>query len=63
MWYSNWNQLSTFFTFSPEIRKMIYTTNTLELEDFNSQIRNYTKVRTISELSIVFDKQLNDQLA
>lgn len=93
-WYNNWNQLSTFFTFSPEIRKMIYTTNTLE--GFNRQIRKYTKVRTIfptdeslnkciylatmeiiekwtqptpnwgrtlAELSIVFDKQLNDQLA
>ncbi|WP_077847078.1 IS256 family transposase, partial [Clostridium puniceum] len=44
-WYNNWNQLSTFFSFSPEIRKMIYTTNTLE--GFNRQIRKYTKARTI----------------
>ena len=44
-WYNNWNQLSTFFNFSPEIRKMIYTTNTLE--GFNRQIRKYTKTRTI----------------
>jgi len=93
-WYNNWNQLSTFFSFSPEIRKMIYTTNTLE--GFNRQIRKYTKARTIfptdqslskcvylatmeiiekwtqptpnwgrtlAELSIIFDEQLNDELA
>ena len=44
-WYDNWDKLSTFFNFSPEIRKMIYTTNTLE--GFNRQIRKYTKTRTI----------------
>lgn len=44
-WYNNWDNLSTFFDFSPEIRKMIYTTNTLE--GFNRQIRKYTKARTI----------------
>lgn len=44
-WYNNWDKLSTFFAFSPEIRKMIYTTNTLE--GFNRQIRKYTKTRTI----------------
>lgn len=93
-WYNNWSQLSTFFNFSPEIRKMIYTTNTLE--GFNRQIRKYTKARTLfptdqslskcvylatmeiiekwtqptpnwgrtlAELSIIFDEQLNDELA
>lgn len=30
-----WNNLSTFFEFSPIIRKIIYTTNTLE--EFNIQ--------------------------
>ena len=44
-WYNNWNNLSTFFEFSPTIRKIIYTTNALE--GFNRQIRKYTKARTI----------------
>ena len=39
------NNLSTFFDFSPRIRKMIYTTNALE--GFNRQVRKYTKSRTI----------------
>ena len=44
-WYNNWNNLSTFFAFSPRIRKIIYTTNALE--GFNRQVRKYTKSRTI----------------
>ena len=44
-WYNNCNNLSTFFDFSPRIRKMIYTTNALE--GFNRQVRKYTKSRTI----------------
>ena len=44
-WYNNWSNLGTYFAFSPGIRKMIYTTNTLEV--FNRQIRKFTKVRVI----------------
>lgn len=44
-WYNNWNNLDTFFKFSPQIRKLIYTTNVLEV--FNRQVRKFTKVRTI----------------
>ena len=44
-WYNNWSNLSTFFEFSSQIRKMIYTTNILE--GFNRQIRKFTKVRVI----------------
>ena len=44
-WYNNWNTLDTFFKFSPQIRKLIYTTNVLE--GFNRQVRKFTKVRTI----------------
>ena len=44
-WYNNWNNLSTFFEFSPRIRKIIYTTNALE--GFNRQVRKYTKSRII----------------
>lgn len=44
-WYSNWNNLSTFFDFSSGIRKMIYTTNLFE--GFNRQLRKFTKIRTV----------------
>lgn len=43
-WINNWNNLSTYFAFPPEIRRIIYTTNTLE--GFNRQLRKFTKVRT-----------------
>ncbi|MGL5713528.1 MAG: IS256 family transposase [Paraclostridium sp.] len=44
-WYNNWDKLSTYFEFSPEIRRIIYTTNALE--GFNRQLRKYTKNRTV----------------
>lgn len=44
-WYNNWPNLSTFFGFSEDIRRIIYTTNSLE--GFNRQLRKYTKVRTV----------------
>lgn len=44
-WYINWDKLSTFFAFNEQIRKMIYTTNTLE--GINRQIRKFTKTRTV----------------
>ncbi len=28
-WYNNWENLSTFFKYPPQIRRIIYTTNTL----------------------------------
>ena len=43
-WNNNWDNLSTYFDFPPEIRKIIYTTNALE--GFNRQLRKYTKIRT-----------------
>ena len=52
-WYNNWNNLDTFFKFSPQIRKLIYTTNVLE--GFNRQVRKFTKVRTIFQT----DESLN----
>jgi putative transposase len=29
-WRNNWTELSTFFKYSPELRKLIYTTNPIE---------------------------------
>jgi putative transposase len=40
-WISNWNELTVFYQFPLEIRKMIYTTNIIE--NLNRNIRKYTK--------------------
>jgi len=40
-WKSNWAELTAFFDFPAEIRKIIYTTNLIE--NFNGKIRKYTK--------------------
>lgn len=44
-WYNNWEHLSTFFKYPPEIRRIIYTTNTLE--GFNRQLRKVTKTKSV----------------
>ena len=44
-WKTNWTELSTFFRYSPEIRKLIYTTNAIE--SFNRGVRKVTKTRSI----------------
>ena len=44
-WRNNWPQLSTYFKYPAEIRKLIYTTNSIE--NFNRQLRKVTKNRTI----------------
>jgi putative transposase len=41
VWKNNWEALSHYLSFSPEIRRMIYTTNTIE--SYNSVLRKYTK--------------------
>ena len=43
-WNNNWSNISTYFNFPPEIRRIIYTTNVLE--GFNRQLRKFTKVMT-----------------
>lgn len=40
-WRNNWDNLATFFQYTPPIRKMIYTTNIIE--GFNRQLRKVTK--------------------
>ena len=44
-WRENWANLSTYFKFPPELRKLIYTTNTIE--GFNRQLRKVTKARSV----------------
>ena len=44
-WMNNWENLSTFFEYEDRIRKVIYTTNTVE--GFNRQLRKVTKTKTV----------------
>jgi putative transposase len=42
-WRNNWHKLSAFFKYSADIRRLIYTTNTIE--GFHRQIRKVTKTK------------------
>ena len=44
-WRDNWANLSAYFKYPDAIRKLIYTTNTIE--GFNRQLRKVTKSKTI----------------
>jgi transposase-like protein len=44
-WRNNWFELSTFFKYPPEIRKIIYTTNIIE--SYHRQLRKVTKGKSI----------------
>ena len=68
MWKQNWSIVSTFFKYPEEIRKIIYTTNIVEV--LHRQFRKVTKSKSIfpndealkiviSHFSVIF----NDRLA
>ncbi len=42
-WQNNWEKLSTYFAYQPQIRKLIYTTNAVE--GFHRQVRKVTKTK------------------
>ena len=44
-WRDNWVNLSTYFKFPEEVRRLIYTTNAIE--GFNRQLRKVTKSRSV----------------
>ena len=44
-WRNNWPELSTFFNYPQEIRKIIYTTNVIEA--YHRQLRKVTKAKSI----------------
>lgn len=44
-WEDNWTELSTFFDYPAEIRRLIYTTNTIE--GYNRLVRKVTKNKTV----------------
>ena len=44
-WRTNWANLSTYFKYPEEVRKLIYTTNAIE--GFNRQLRKVTKSKSV----------------
>lgn len=44
-WVDNWDKLNTFFKFSPELRKIMYTTNAIE--SLNSRYKAINRKRTV----------------
>lgn len=44
-WRANWANLSTYFKFPQELRRLIYTTNAIE--GFNRQLRKVTKAKSV----------------
>ena len=44
-WRDNWANLSTYFKFPEEVRRLIYTTNAIE--GFNRQLRKVTKSKSV----------------
>jgi len=44
-WQENWANLSTYFKYPQEVRRLIYTTNSIE--GFNRQLRKVTKTRSV----------------
>ena len=44
-WYNNWNELSHFFEYPQEIRKIIYTTNIIE--SLNSQFKKVSRSKAV----------------
>ena len=44
-WEHNWAELSTYFKYPEEVRRLVYTTNAVE--GFHRMLRKYTKTKTI----------------
>lgn len=44
-WQNNWDELATFFQFPKEIRRLVYTTNTVE--GYHRQLRKRTKIKSM----------------
>ena len=44
-WDANWADLVTFFNYSAEIRRLVYTTNAVE--GFHRMLRKYTKNKVV----------------
>ena len=55
-WENNWEDVSSFFQFSEEIRKIMYTTNILE--GLNRQYRKVTKTKSVFPCDQSLEKML-----
>ena len=55
-WKSKWGYLSTYFEYSPEIRKLIYTTNPVEA--LHRGFRKVTKAKTVFPTDAALEKML-----
>ena len=55
-WENNWEDVSSFFQFSEEIRKIMYTTNILE--GLNRQYRKVTKTKSVFPSDQSLEKML-----
>lgn len=55
-WRDNWAELSVYFKYPEEIRKLIYTTNAIE--SFNRQLRKVTKSKSIFPNDFALSKSL-----
>lgn len=55
-WNENWEELSRFYNYSAKVRKLIYTTNTIE--NYNKQVRKYTKSKSVFPSDLALMKQL-----
>ena len=45
VWDENWSEVSTFFKYPEEVRRLIYTTNAVE--GFHRMLRKFTKTKVI----------------
>jgi len=55
-WENKWENLSTFFAYTPEIRKLIYTTNSVEA--LHRQFRKVTKSKSVFPNDKALEKML-----
>ena len=53
-WNNNWEKLSAFFAYSPDIRRVIYTTNIVE--GFHRQLRKITKTKGAFSSELALEK-------
>ena len=56
IWEDNWDSICPFFQFSNDVRKIMYTTNTIE--SLNRQFRKYTKTKAVFTTDISLTKCL-----
>ena len=60
-WRNNWEDLSTFFKYPEEIRRLIYTTN--PIESLNSQLRRVTKTKGVFPSDEALEKMIYLKMA